>query len=167
MKFVGKFLVASAVAIACFSASAWAEQIGVVDMQSIFQSAPQVKKINADLTQQFQSRKDSLTKLSDQLKDDIKKYQKNKAVMSKDDLSALESKITNEETQYRQDRATFEQDVYQAQNQQMSQFLTKVKESVKTLASQKKLDIVLPKNSVLFSQDNLDITSDVLASLKS
>jgi outer membrane protein len=167
MKSVFKFMTRSAIVFAVgFSISASAGQVGVVDMQSVFQTAPQVKKINDNLTSQFQDRKNKIVQMGEQLKADIKKYQKNKAVMSKNDLSSLETKITDEEAQLRQEQTKFQQDVYQAQNQQMAQFLEQVKGVVKTIAGQKKLEMVLPKNTVLYSQDGLDITSDVLANLK-
>jgi outer membrane protein len=166
MKFMHRFLIMCTAAVFC-TVSAWASEIGVVDMQQIFQTAPQVKKINDSLTQKFQERKDNLVKMSNELKEDFQKYQKNKAVTGQKELADLQTQIETKEANFRQEQAKFQQDVFQAQNQEMTKFIDQVKGVVKTVAADKKLDMVLPKNTVLYSQDSLDITSAVLDKLKS
>ena len=50
-------LVGIAAVVAVFSVSAMAAGVGVVDMKTIFSTAPQVKEIKADLTKQFEPQK--------------------------------------------------------------------------------------------------------------
>ena len=47
----------------------------------------------------------------------------------------------------------------------MTQFLDKIKGIVKGMAATQDFDVVLPKNALLYSKDNLDITSQVLSAL--
>lgn len=148
-----------------FAMSAIAAQVGVVDMQKIFRSAPQVKQINATLTKQFANRKTSIMKMGKQLQTDIQQYQKNKAVMSAKELKNLKSKITKEETQLRQAQSKFQQDLFAAQNKKMTQFMDNVRRIVKSIAAKKKLDMVLPQNTVLYSDTGLNITDEVLSKL--
>ena len=81
-----KVVLVAAVAAFC-SIGVFADGIGVVDMKTIFTTAPQVKTIKAGLAKQFEPQKDKLEKMSQSLQADIAKYQKNKAVMDKKDLT--------------------------------------------------------------------------------
>lgn len=150
--------------VASFAATT--PRIGVVNMQTIFRDSPQVKKINASLKRQFAGRKDSIVKMGKQLQSALQNYQKNKAVMSSKDLTALQSKITKQEMQLRAAQAKFQKELFEAQNKQMTAFMNKVRGVVKTVAAQKNLSMVLPKNSVLYSDNNLDLTKQVLSKLQ-
>ncbi len=161
-----KLIVGAAACVAMFSMTAFAGTVGVVDMKQIFTTSAKVKEIKAQLTKQFSPEKATLDKSAAALQADIQKYQKNKTVMSKTDLDNLQTQISNEEMQFRQDQAKFQQDVYTAQNQQLQQFMAMVKTAVQTVATKDKLDLVLPDNDVLYSNNSLDITKQVLDAMK-
>ena len=61
----------------------------------------------------------------------------------------------------RAEQAAFQQALYAAQNKQMGVFLGKLKGVVKKIATKKGIVLVLPKDSVLYSADNSDLTSQV------
>ncbi|EKD78087.1 MAG: hypothetical protein ACD_42C00045G0001 [uncultured bacterium] len=160
-----KVVLVAAVAAFC-SIGVFADGIGVVDMKTIFTTAPQVKTIKAGLAKQFEPQKDKLEKMSQSLQADIAKYQKNKAVMDKKDLTALEDSITKQEAAFRDAQTKFQQDVFTAQNKSLETFMDSVKASVKMVAEKNKLDLVVPSNDVLYSKDKTDITQDVLKDMK-
>ena len=147
------------------SANVLAEAVGVVDMQTIFHSSTQIKKINQNLNSEFSSRKESIIKMGQDLQSDMAKYKKDSLVMKQDQLSKLKSRIVKQEMGLRQSQAKFQQDLFEAQNKSMALFMDKVKASVQSIAAAKKLDLVLPKNAVLYSKGSLNITNDVLKSL--
>lgn len=149
-----------------FAAPAHPGQIGVVNMQQIFHDSPQVKKINAALTRQFEGRRNNIVKLGKQLQSDMQNYQKNKAVMSAENLANLKNKITKEETNLRRQQMQFQQDLFSAQNKKMEKFMNQVRGIVKTIAAKKQLTMVLPKNSVLYADTGMDITTEVLSKLQ-
>lgn len=149
-----------------WSVAIWAEGIGVVDIQQIFQNSPQVKKINDSLKKQFSSRRDNIVKMGKTMQDDMQKYEKNKTVMSAKDASALKDKVAQEDRDLRAAQTKFQQDLYDAQNKQMGTLMTQLKDIVKTVAADKKLTVVIPKNSVVYSDNSLDITNDVINKLK-
>lgn len=151
---------------ALMTVSVFAGEIGVVDMQKIFKSAPQIQQINSTLTQKFANRKQKIIEMGKQLQTQIQKFQKNKAVMSASDLATMKKNITAQEMKLRQMQAQFQQDFFKAQNKRMSEFMTKVRGIVKTIAAKKDLDMVLPKNSVLYSQGGADITPQVITALQ-
>lgn len=150
-----------------FSFSAWAgDGVGIVDMRQILQSSTQIKSINKDLNKQFASRKESILKMGRDLQKEIKQYRKNKSILSKKKLTALQHKIGKQESELRAAQLKFQQDLFVAQNKQMKSFMKKLHRVARDVAKDKKLDLVLTKNTVLYSSSSVDITSDVLKKLK-
>lgn len=166
MKYVIKGIVcASFLATGLWSMSAMAVQVGVVDMQKIFQSSPDVKKIDENLKSQFTARKQKLDQMGKALQENMKKYQVNKSVMNNKSLADLEGKINQQRQELQKQDAQFQKDLYAAQNEQTGKFLNKVKGVVEIIAKQDKLEIVESKRSLLYSADELDITSKVMDAL--
>ena len=140
--------------------------IAVVDMKKVFNTSPKVQKIKSSLTTEFSGQKKKLEKLQNTLQSDMQSYQKNKTVMSKKDLATLQTKIASEGANFRQEQAKFQQALYAAQTQALEGFMDNVKSVVANIAKKKDVDIVLPKNSVLYNKSDLDLTKTVLAAMK-
>lgn len=160
MKRVLTGLCAAAIAFAASSAVA-ATNIGVVNMEQIFKSSPQVKKINDDLRAKFAGKRTSLMAASKQLQVDVQTYTKNKSVMSKDKAKALSTKLAKEESSLRAQQTDFQKQLFQAQNTAMSAFMKQVDASVAKVAKSKGMTTVLPSNAVVYSQPGMDITASV------
>lgn len=156
-------LLSTGIAVAA-SASA-ATTIGTIDMQKIFTTSPEVKKINSNLEKKFSSRKNSLLKEQKTLQADMKKLEKNQSVLKSSDLSKLSKKVNTEKTSFAEKQAKFQQDLYTAQNEAMRDFMEKLKKSVGNIANKKGIDAVFPSNNLLFSKKKLDITEPVLKKL--
>jgi outer membrane protein len=148
-----------------WSVSSWAGGVAVIDMQQIFQNSKQVKQINESLEKQFSSQKQSVESLSKQLQSDIDKYKKDQAVMDTKSANALKDKIRDQQQKLQQQQTDLQRELFEAQNKAMTQFLDKIKGIVKGMASNQEYDVVLPKNALLYSKDNLDITDKVLEDL--
>ena len=162
-----KIIMAICLSLAAFwSIGAMAEDIGVINMQTVFKSSPKAQAINAALKNQFSARKATIVKMGQQLQADIKNYQKNQAVLSKPKLAELQKKISQQSVALRQSQAKFQSDLMAAQNQKMSGFLNQVKAATAQVATKKNLELVLPINVVIYAKDKLDITSDVLTAMK-
>ncbi len=149
-----------------WAAAAMAENIGIVDMRAIFQSSPQIKQVNDKLNKQFAPERDKIVQMGKSLQDDVKKFQRNQSVMDKAGLDKLRNSIAEQEQNLRTMQAKFQQELFTAQNQAMGTFMDKLTSVVKKIAEKKNLDVVLPKNTVLYAKDGMDITSDVLSSIK-
>lgn len=164
-----RFLVLCSLAVAVFMVNgvlASSMSIATVDVRSILKSSPQVKTITAQLQKQFSARKNDLQKLQATVEADIANYTKNKSILSAKKVQALQAKIAAEGQKLRTKQAAFQQAIYAAQNKKMGVFLSKLKIIIKKIAKKKHIILVLPKDSVLYSRPNLDITSDVEAALK-
>ena len=148
-----------------WSAESFAAGIAVIDMQQIFQNSKQVKQINDTLEKQFTGKKQVVEKESKDLQNKIEEYKKNETVMDKKGLDSLKNTIRQQEQKLQQDQSDLQKNLYEAQNKQMTNFLDKIKGIVKNIANNKDYDVVLPKNALLFSKDNLDITNEVTKQL--
>jgi outer membrane protein len=150
---------------AIWSASSMAGNVAVIDMQQIFQNSKQVKQINEGLDKQFASQKKDLEDLGKQLQANIDKFKKDQSVMDTKTADALKNSIRDQEQKYQQAQTDLQRKQFEAQNKAMTEFLDKIKTIVKGMASSQDVDVVLPKNALLYSKDNLDITSKVLDGL--
>ena len=156
-KILGTVLLAGA----CFS-SAWATDMGVIDVQAVFRDSTQVKKINADLEKQFAPQKKDLQAMNTKLQDEIKDLNKNGSVMDDAKKNALKSSIQAQGKALHDKQMKFQQDLFTAQNTAMTKFMKQVQGTVAKVAKSKGLDIVVAKNAVLYSKDKMDVTSIVL-----
>ena len=149
-----------------WSVAAVAQTVGLVDMRQIFQSAPQIKDINTRLEKQFSPQREKMTKLTQSLQQNLQKLKRDEAVMSKKEAGNLRKEIQNDESALRQQQQQFQQELFVAQNKAMSDFMSKVNGSVKRVAERENLDLVLPKDTVLYAKNSKDITSNLLSALK-
>lgn len=143
-----------------------ADAIGVLDMEQILQSAPQVKTIETSLQKQFTERKNKIDQISKSLQSEMVEYQKNKAVMDGKSLTALENKINTQRQSFQDASVSFQRDLAQARKEATDKFLDQIKQIVATIATDKQLDIVVPKGILLYSKNSEDITQQVLTALK-
>jgi len=149
-----------------WSLSSFAAGYAFVDMKKVFSSAPQIKNINKSLEDKFSSRKNALVKANETLQADIKKLERDRAVMSPKDAQALTSKIEKEGAKLREDQMAFQQALFAAQNEAMKGFMDKLTGVVTQIAKDKSYDFVAPKNEMVYTNDSLDITSQVIDKLK-
>lgn len=150
---------------ALWSVTSLAAGVAVIDMQQIFQNSKQVKQINDGLEKQFSVQKKSVDDLGKQLQANIDKYKKDQTVMDPKAADALKDSIRDQEQKLQQQQTDLQRQLFEAQNKAMTQFLDKIKGIVKDMAGSQDFDVVLPKNALLYSKDNLDITSKVLDAL--
>ena len=149
-----------------WSLSSIAAGYAFVDMKKIFSEAPEIKNINKNLESKFDGRKNAIVKANETLQTDIKKLERDRAVMSAKDAQALTQKIEKEGGDLHQQQTDFQQALFAAQNEAMKGFMDKLSGVVAKIAKDKSYDFVLPKNDLVYSNDKLDITSQVLSQLK-
>ncbi|QTS83710.1 OmpH family outer membrane protein [Coxiella endosymbiont of Amblyomma nuttalli] len=149
-----------------WSITAVAQNVGLVDMRKVFQALPQIKKINASLERQFLSRREKVIRLGKSLQDNVNKLQRNESVMSKKEIVSLRDTIQKQRNQLQEDQRQFQQALFTAQNKAMVGFMTRITGVVENIAKKENLDLILLKDTVLYTKDGKDITSDVVSALK-
>jgi outer membrane protein len=150
----------------CTSVLAESATIGVVNIQKIMQSAPEVKVVREKLEKEFKPRQENLMGMEQSLKADMDKLKRDASIMSKSQKSTLEQKIMQSKRNLERKGQDYQQDLNMAQNQSMEKVFVKVRKAIDSVAKEKGYDIVLQSDSVPYNSSKVDITDSVLKNLK-
>lgn len=162
MKRFAGVVMACLLAVANGSALADGSKIGVVDLQKIMQTSPQMKTIQSRLEKEFKPRRDKLVAMEKALKKDMEQFKRDSAVMSQAKRKELEKKIVSTQQQFEREGQQYQQELSTAHNEAMEGFYNKIRAAIAKVAKQNKYDIVLQKDAAPFSADKLDVTSNVM-----
>ena len=95
----------------------------------------------------------------------IKDYEKKKSKIPEKSLKELEKKIIHQREELQNLAMSFERSLSIEEYKKNQEILSKIKSITENIASEKKIDIVIPKSSLLYSKEKLDITEDILKKL--
>lgn len=158
-----KVLVAAAFVLANTAVTAAEIKVGVVDMSAVEQKAPQLKTIGEKLKQRFKERNDELVSKQKEAQGIAEKAKKEEMTMTfaqklkvSRDLKALEAEI-------KMKNAFLQEDAEFAQKQELQKIRIKIQQAVQKVAADGKFDLILHKQSTLYSGPAVDITEKVVA----
>lgn len=80
-------------------------------------------------------------------------------------VGALQQQLQKSQVELQQFRQQAQQLAQQGQQQELAPLQAKAVEAVKTVAEDKGIDLVVPKNAVIYSSDTLEISDSVIAVL--
>ncbi len=155
-----------AFAFAAATANADSLKIGVVNVQEILQKSPVVKKYNTELKSKFKARQEKLVKLSNALRNDQAKLNRDSAVLSATDREKLQAKILTQQVELRKMAQDYQNDFTQAQTSDMHDLYNKISSAVAKVAKQRSLELVLEKQAAPYASAQYDVTNDVLKEMK-
>jgi len=161
-----KIVVVIVMLMSFFSVSVYALKVGTVNMEAVLKDSSKTADIKADLMKRFSGRNKHLAAQAKTLQDDLKTYEKNKAVMSPDKLDQLKKKIQTEEASLQQSKQKFQSDVASEQMVLSRKLIESIKTSISGIAKSDHLDLVMPNTVVLYSQNSVDITPQLLKAMK-
>jgi outer membrane protein len=162
MRRLGGWFLVAAFALASFGVCADGTKIGVVDLQKIMQTAPQMKKIQEKLEMEFKPRRDKLVAMEEGLKKDMEKFKRDSTVMSQTQKKELEKGIVTTQQTFEREGQQYQQELSTAHNEAMEEFYNKIRTAISKVADSDKFDIVLQKDAAPFSSDKLDVTAKVM-----
>ena len=166
MKRLSGVLLAGIIALGCTSAFAEGAKIGVVDLQKIMQTAPQMKAIQDRLEKEFKPRRDKLVAMEESLKADMETFKRDSAVMSPAKKKDMEKKVVGIQQQFERDGQQYQQELSTAHNEAMEEFYSKIRTAIAKIAEREKYDVVLQKDAAPFSSDKLDVTPQVMKEIQ-
>lgn len=154
------------VAFSSISMSALAQgKVAYVDIDRVSEHARSVNKTFVDIEQKmkaFQEEIDSKTKLLQTLRSDIKKGEgvlaESALKSKKDEASKLEAELTELQFKGKREFQKIDATVFEPTIKEM--ILT-----IKEVAEEKKIDLVLRGEVVIYASDNVDITEAVIAKM--
>jgi outer membrane protein len=141
-------------------------KIGVLDWQQLLAKAPQAEEAGKRLEQEFKTPKDNLLKKQKDFQAKQEKLGRDKDVMSEAERKKIENELTKMQQDLRRQDEELRSDYTARHQEEMSDFLKVVREVVDTLAKEKKFDLVLPQDATIYMADRVNVTDDVLESLR-
>lgn len=162
MKRISSMLIALLFGFGVCNAFADNAKIGVVDLQKIMQTSPQMKAIQQKLEGQFKPRRDKLVAMEDNLKKDMEKFKRDATILSASQKKELERKIVASQQLFEREGQQYQQELSTAHNDAMEELYGKIRKAISKVAEEQKYDLVLQKDAAPFSSGQLDITDLVL-----
>ena len=161
-----KFLSLAAISLLTLIASkSFAGEIAVLDIEKIAKESKAVHDIQAKVSKKQDEFQKEITKKQTDLESEQKKLEAKKNHLSKEGLEkeqkAFEKKIDalKELVEKRQNS------LKKASTDSMAKVNDKMKEIISEIAKEKSLNLIVPSSQVVFSNDNLDISAEVLDKL--
>jgi outer membrane protein len=140
--------------------------VGVIDVGQVLKNSPQMKAAADNLRKNFKPREEKIMAAQKNLQADQDKLKRNTAVMSQTDIQALQAKITDERRDVQRMQEDYVQDLQAAQQEVMQGVLQQLDKIVQNIAAKGHYDLILQRNSVAFASQRVDITPQVIQSLK-
>lgn len=140
-------------------------EIGVVNLQKVFQSVPQIKVVNARLEKQFKPRRARIVEAQKALNQELKAWSKESTNLSIEQRSQLQDKILGDKTNIESLITGYQRHLAVAKTEARSKLLRQVSQVVKSIAKEKNLKVVLQENTLIYTDTAVDITSEVIKRL--
>jgi len=144
---------------------AMAGNYGVVNMDKVVKSVPQVKSLQQVIQKKFQPKQKKIMAMQKKVQALQTKLQKNQAVMSKSALQSAAQDLQKQAQNLQAAQVAFQKEVVAAQNTAMQKFFNQVKGAAAKIAASKKLDAIFPANGMLYSSDSIDYTQQIIDAL--
>ncbi len=147
--------------------SAFADmKVGVVDLQKVLTTSPQVKQARDKLVSKFDPSKKEIASLQKSLRDDFDKLSKNKAVMQDQERKSLEAKIDGEQKDLRTKATDFEQKFNQEEEKTMQDVTKQIQTIVDKFAMENKYDLIIAKGATAYNNPSFDVTPQIVTALE-
>jgi outer membrane protein len=148
-------------AVASVGIAAAQTKVAVVNSQKAVLETNEIKKAQVDLQAKYKSRQDAMDKLQKDLADIQAQLQSGKLnQLGEQELTATGQKKQRELTRLQQD---LQEDVDRDRNDILQKTGTRMQETVKKLADEKGLDIVVDTSNTVFYKAALDLTAEATA----
>lgn len=164
MKKFTKSLITGALMTAAMSSSVvFAEQkIGAVNVQGIFQAMPQAASIQESIAAEFKDKTEEVSRLEKDIKYYLEKNQRDAATMSAKEKTELEDKIITLREEYTAKAQPLQKEIQARLQEEQNRLLGLIKQSIDTVASKEKYDVILNANSVAYINPDNDLSKLVL-----
>ncbi len=137
---------------------------GVIDVDAVFQSdsGNKIEGLQSDFTK----RQEKLDKEQQKLEGQLQDFKKNAPTMAVKAREARELALRKETESLSAKRAQLTQEYYKGEQEIKMSFMNAMSSATESVAKKKGLHVVLPKQVVLYGDASLDVTKDVISSMK-
>lgn len=141
-------------------------KIGFVDLNQILQKSPLMISLNETLTKKFKSRQDEINNASKQLQDEVNQLTYSNTTMSMEERNNLQNKITEDKANLQILTTSLQKDLELAKNKSLQTFMTKFTSVINKIAQDGQYDLIQQSSNILYLNNKLDITQQVLPLVK-
>jgi outer membrane protein len=159
-------LAASIVAIAPIGAANAELKIGVVNVPRLLEEAPQAKTAMQALQDEFAPRQREIVAQTKDLKTKEEKLQRDGAVMAENERRNFEKDLRDGQREVQRKQNEYVEDLNLRRNEELGKLQRSLLQEVQTYAKASNYDLVVG-DGVLFRNDSIDVTAQVLAALQS
>ncbi len=135
-------------------------KIGFVDIDRILQESKLSKIAQRKIESEFKIRDEELNSLNENLKCQINNFEKNSLVMTDNERSKCQRNLSNLDNNLQRKQREFQEDLNRRRNEELSEVMTNVNNTIKFIAKQENYDLIL-QDAVAFSS-RLDITDQII-----
>ena len=147
------------------SVSAEEFRVAFVNATKVFEQSPQYAEARKRLETEFARRNDEIVSKKKQLTQLQEKLERDAAVMSESEVNKLEKDILTRKRRLKNAQAEFREDLNLRQNEEFNKLRRQVREVVREVGKEEKIDLVVSEGVVYFSK-RIDISDLVLDRLK-
>jgi outer membrane protein len=140
-----------------------AQKVGVIDVQLVLQSLPQVATIEQTINAEFQDQIQEVTAMREEGNFLVEKLQREAATMSEEQKQQLQEQIAVLGQQMQQKGQPLQQNMQARTAEERNKLLALIKQAIDTIAAKEGYDMVLNAQSVPFAKDEFDISQQVLS----
>jgi outer membrane protein len=159
-------MLAGALALGVVAMPAQADtKVGFVNTVQLMEEAPQAKSAQTRLETEFAPREQELLNLQKDIRALEDRLARDSAVMSEAESGKLERDILAKRRELKRSQDEFRDDLNIRKNEVLSKLQRQMYDATVGLAKEKKFDIILGQG-VVYSNDSVDITDQVLEKLK-
>ena len=144
------------------SAMAFEQKIAVVNVQEAISQIPQAATLMQTLETEFKDEKAVIEQLQKDLTFEDENLKRNGSLMSEKEKKDLQTKMSGLYQQYQVKVKEFQQQVAQRKNEETNKLLALVTQAVDNIAAKEDYDLVLSKQTVVFSIPSTNITDKVV-----
>jgi outer membrane protein len=145
--------------------NSYASEIVVVDIQKVLQEADAAKDIREQIKVQRDKYQADITKEEEELRQSEKKLTEQKSILSAEAFKEKREQFKDNLTKAQRDVQEKRAQLDAALNESIGQVQKVVFEVIAELAKEKGFKIAIPTSQILYSEDGMNITDEVLKKL--
>ncbi|GAB1579408.1 OmpH family outer membrane protein [Bordetella petrii] len=157
----GALVLGSAVAL---PVQAQGTKIGFVNTERILRESAPAKTAQSKIESEFKRRDDELQRLSNNLRAQAEKFDKDAPVLSESDRVSRQRELSRLDTELQRKRREFQEDFNRRRNEEFSSIVTKANQAIKRIAEQENYDLIV--QDAVTVNPRVDITDKVIQALK-
>ncbi|CUA82979.1 periplasmic chaperone for outer membrane proteins Skp [Pseudidiomarina woesei] len=162
-KMVKTSIAAALLSTALFANAAEAQQkIGYVNMQQVLINLPQARNLEQQVQEEFKGRISEIEEIEGKMQALQDKAERDSKIMSQREMQDMGRELELLDATRQVKAKGLREDMQRRGNELRDQLMAEVMRNAQALASEQKYDVVLSSNSLVYANENFDLTDDVL-----